>query len=347
MLRKSKVFTMILAATIFLAGAEGIAPTSTAAEQNGFTAVAEDNQQFEWLPETEAEYYDFVNEYGHLSIHENFIVYCDEVNYSTGDDVIINQSGDAEIKKIKEYNIASEDMAAGNPSKVVIVYEAVSSGDIQLTVSQGRSWDPNAEMTEMESGTYVVNDDLTIEEVEDVKPVTKGDVNDDGDFNVSDAVLLQKWLLAVPDTHLANWKAADFCEDERLDVFDLCLMKRELINRNTTTTYPVENPEVIDEFTPCSATLDDDFMDWKIQVVIKCQYSDPERVWTADDFNGVENIKKVKQYNQVNPYRQVLEISLKKYSKEAVIQMIHDIEALGIEEIKEVATVAMNSGDGM
>jgi len=41
--------------------------------------------------------------------------------------------------------------------------------------------------------------------------------------------LLQKWLLAVPDTHLANWKAANFCYDDRLDVFDLCLMKRQLI----------------------------------------------------------------------------------------------------------------------
>ena len=48
-------------------------------------------------------------------------------------------------------------------------------------------------------------------------------------FGVSDAVLLQKWLLAVPDTHLANWKAADFCDDDRLDVFDLALMKRTLI----------------------------------------------------------------------------------------------------------------------
>ena len=37
-----------------------------------------------------------------------------------------------------------------------------------------------------------------------------GDVNGDGSFGVSDVVLLQKWLLAVPDTHLANWKAADF-----------------------------------------------------------------------------------------------------------------------------------------
>ena len=57
----------------------------------------------------------------------------------------------------------------------------------------------------------------------------EGDVNNDGAFNVSDIVLLQKWLLAVPDTHLTNWKAADFCEDNILNVFDLCLMKRKLI----------------------------------------------------------------------------------------------------------------------
>ena len=58
----------------------------------------------------------------------------------------------------------------------------------------------------------------------------KGDCNGDGSFNISDVVLLQKWLLAVPDTYLENWKAANLCEDNRLDVFDLCLMKRELIN---------------------------------------------------------------------------------------------------------------------
>ena len=57
----------------------------------------------------------------------------------------------------------------------------------------------------------------------------KGDVNADGVFDIADVVLLQKWLLAVPDTHLENWQAADLCKDNRLDVFDLCLMKRELI----------------------------------------------------------------------------------------------------------------------
>ena len=58
-----------------------------------------------------------------------------------------------------------------------------------------------------------------------------GDVNDNGEFNVADVVLLQKWLLAVPNTYLANWKAVDFCNDNKLDVFDLCLMKRELLQQ--------------------------------------------------------------------------------------------------------------------
>ncbi len=55
-----------------------------------------------------------------------------------------------------------------------------------------------------------------------------GDVNADGNFSVADAVLLQKWLLAAPDTILADWKAGDLYEDEMLNVFDLCLMRRLL-----------------------------------------------------------------------------------------------------------------------
>ncbi|MBR7085299.1 MAG: discoidin domain-containing protein [Oscillospiraceae bacterium] len=58
----------------------------------------------------------------------------------------------------------------------------------------------------------------------------KGDVNSDGIFDTADIILFQKWLLAVPDTHLADWKAADFCEDDNLNIFDLCLMKKALLS---------------------------------------------------------------------------------------------------------------------
>ncbi|MCI5845127.1 MAG: dockerin type I repeat-containing protein, partial [Oscillospiraceae bacterium] len=60
-----------------------------------------------------------------------------------------------------------------------------------------------------------------------------GDINADGVFDISDVILLQKWLLAVPDTELNNWHAADFYNDHVLNVFDLCLMKQELLKSIT------------------------------------------------------------------------------------------------------------------
>ena len=57
-----------------------------------------------------------------------------------------------------------------------------------------------------------------------------GDINGDGTLSVSDVVLLQKWLLAVPNTSLPNWKAADLCTDDKLDVFDLCMIKSVLLD---------------------------------------------------------------------------------------------------------------------
>ncbi len=63
----------------------------------------------------------------------------------------------------------------------------------------------------------------------DAKLPIRGDVNADGKFDIADVVLLQKWLLAVPDTQLADWQTGDLCEDGKLNVFDLALMKRDLI----------------------------------------------------------------------------------------------------------------------
>ena len=62
--------------------------------------------------------------------------------------------------------------------------------------------------------------------------ILKGDVNADGKFDVSDIVTFQKWLLADRNTELKNSKAADIYEDNILDVFDLCLMRKELIKKS-------------------------------------------------------------------------------------------------------------------
>ena len=49
--------------------------------------------------------------------------------------------------------------------------------------------------------SIVRNDNNSYDVVFKLKFTPTGDVNDDGEFNVSDAVLLLKWLLSLPDTH--------------------------------------------------------------------------------------------------------------------------------------------------
>ena len=67
--------------------------------------------------------------------------------------------------------------------------------------------------------------------LESLNIIIPGDVNADVTFNISDVVMMKKWLLAVPDVKLEDWKSGDLCDDNILNVFDLCLMKRKLIEK--------------------------------------------------------------------------------------------------------------------
>lgn len=172
---------------------------------------------------------------------------------------------------------------------------------------------------------------------DDTDNIIMGDVNSDGKFNIADVTLLQSWIMGKNVT-LNNSQAVDFFEDGVLDSFDLCMMKSELLAYNSSEEYPVKNPVVIDEFTPCTDTVEDAFFSEFFTITIKHQYSDPERVWTVDDFKGIENIKSVRHYYSTNPYRHFLWITLSNPSHENVLKAIHDIEALNIKEIKEIQT---------
>lgn len=70
----------------------------------------------------------------------------------------------------------------------------------------------------------VIKDELT------VPAVVRGDVNADGEFTVADLVMLQNYLVRRGD--ITDWRAGDLCEDNILDVFDLCVMKSCLIENN-------------------------------------------------------------------------------------------------------------------
>lgn len=59
-----------------------------------------------------------------------------------------------------------------------------------------------------------------------------GDANNDKNVNISDAVVLQKWLLA-DNTKIDYWQYVDMNQDNVLDTFDLCLLKNKLISKHS------------------------------------------------------------------------------------------------------------------
>lgn len=163
-----------------------------------------------------------------------------------------------------------------------------------------------------------------------------GDINDDGSFNVADIVMLQKWLLGVSDVTLPNWKAADFCEDEKLNVLDLCMMKCKLVENSYNKDEDV--------FSPCETTIDEEFLAYGVVVTMKKQYkTNPPRIWTKDDFKNVQNINFISDATTQSSERQILYITLIEQSKENVLKLIREIENLNIPDIYTVRTMNFDS----
>lgn len=163
-----------------------------------------------------------------------------------------------------------------------------------------------------------------------------GDINADGSFNVADIVMLQKWLLGVSDVTLPNWKAGDFCEDEKLNVFDLCMMKRKLVENSYNRDEDV--------FSPCETTINEEFLAYGVVITMKKQYkTNPLRIWTKEDFKNVQNINFISDATTQSSERQILYITLIEQSKENVLKLIQEIENLNIPDIYMVRTMNFNS----
>ncbi len=147
----------------------------------------------------------------------------------------------------------SEILEYSGGKKIIALTENGTIFDIDNVMSSGAKWacfttwnggfiTANGQFSDEHTEADILIKDyqseyvLTLDELPDwdsqINEPVEGDVNADGTFNVTDLILLQKWMLAIPDTELADWKAGDLSSDDRLDAFDLCMMKRELLNND-------------------------------------------------------------------------------------------------------------------
>ena len=161
-----------------------------------------------------------------LSGAEQLITACDSKNtdanlatFTVGQDADIYIGLDNRVTAAPAWlsDYTRTNLAFGNSNGVtyVVYKKSLNSGDTVTVGTNGQS-----------SGcvnytVFVIGTDNSLS--------VRGDINANGEFSVADLVVLQKWLLGVPDTQLPDWKAGDLCEDGRLDTFDLCLMRSELL----------------------------------------------------------------------------------------------------------------------
>ncbi|MBR3629351.1 MAG: dockerin type I repeat-containing protein [Oscillospiraceae bacterium] len=171
---------------------------------------------------------------------ENYIVYCGDVNYSTGADLTVTTEGGGEAKLIGGMSFRDPfTMAApGDTDHLLQIYQPTKPGKFGLHATVSIPWAPEGN-EETADGYYLIADDLTVTPItaEDMDkhtdpipvPAVSGDVNADGDVDVLDLITLQKYVLGTGTLPAAD--AADLNEDGSVDVFDLALLKRVLLSK--------------------------------------------------------------------------------------------------------------------
>ena len=90
------------------------------------------------------------------------------------------------------------------------------------------SADPNAKSTD--KGYFTINDDGSLNLIHPRSDL-KGDVDLDGDVDVADIVMLQKYLLNAQPFNIENYINADVYTEGKVDVFDLGMLKRIVVNQ--------------------------------------------------------------------------------------------------------------------
>ncbi len=143
----------------------------------------------------------------------SYVIYTKQV--SAGETVTLGENGQS--SGCVHYAV----FAAEPPAETTATTETTTETTTTTTETTTSTTEATTEIPTTTTETTTVVTETTPDE----EPVNY-DVNADGDFTVLDIVMLQKWLLNAAD--ITVWQAGDMNADDRLDAFDLALMKRAL-----------------------------------------------------------------------------------------------------------------------
>lgn len=189
-----------------------------------------------WLPDCITEWEVFYDEFAGASIHDNYIVYCDEVAGDGGYQLFVDSTGEGVVEMITDYTILPVRLGTwdGGKYNTIQLYKPVAPGILTMTFTEKRTWE--SDVVSSDSYHFEIKDDLSVKQLEHLEAVEppSGDCNSDGVCSVTDAVMLQKWLLGLGN--LVVPRNADLTGDGRVNAFDLAVMKQELLSQTIAAT---------------------------------------------------------------------------------------------------------------
>lgn len=148
----------------------------------------------------------------------------ESVDALTGDDVVFKVKAENATRYV--WYICDADDETGQPyswEDLKQYYDISGENTDTLVIRNVKSWFDNKKLscTVYNDNGWVYSQDVYL------NVAVKGDVNSDGVLNVSDIVMMKKYL--VNSGELTDWKLGDVNKDGIINVFDLCIMRNMLL----------------------------------------------------------------------------------------------------------------------
>ena len=194
------------------------------------SGIITETDELAWMPDCETEFEAWKKENGIISVHDDLIVVCEEVNHSTGAELFFGQNGTPcklfRSNRIRYERELSTVPVGGEGSKTLEVYQATGAGLTQFSLIVARPWD-------ME---HIDAEDIALISADAEGNVTKiksgctvCDLNADGQLGIADALLLTKFLTAQMEFNTPQMMLADINNDRKVNAVDLSCLKKLLM----------------------------------------------------------------------------------------------------------------------
>lgn len=207
-----------------------ILSTQTLSFESSADGEITETDLYGWFPDSVGECYKDT-----VSVVNGHIVYCDYMCTDAGLSLITEQNGTAKLECVASDSLSGTTVMPpppGTSPTIAKAYKPITSGTVKVTFKQAQDWeggyaDDDATVVKY----YSVDENGSITEIDESEftPLNMGDCNLDGKTGISDVVMLEKWLMG--SGKLECWQNADFNNDNRVDVFDLVLMKQSLLEK--------------------------------------------------------------------------------------------------------------------